>query len=195
MFKGLVVVFIVFSSCISHAEDSFLWKTVAGWEIRVDSTLGNGCYTTQIYDGDIFFRVGMDKLDGGMYVMIGDQDWKSLEEGKNYPIKIYFGNASPWVGDASALSFYEFPSLILRIGYSDSANAAEFFEEFMTKTFVEIEYNDKSLAKLSLEGTYKAGLEMMVCQQSVDKMFNSPDPFANPGDSSTDSDDPFATSF
>ena len=94
---------------ISYAKETPLWKIVGGWQIRVDPTLGNGCFTYQFYEGNTFVRIGINKLAGGVYVMAGDSDWKSLEAGKEYPIKLYLGNETPWSGDATALEFSGLP--------------------------------------------------------------------------------------
>jgi len=165
-----------------------LWKTVGGWQIRVDTSLGDGCFTYQIYEGNTVFRIGINKVAGGVYVIFGDTEWKSLEAGKKYPVKLYFGDETPWSGDATAIEFSGLPALMLQNSSQDPA--ANLLKEFMYETAVKIEFKNKTIANLSLKGTYKAGVELLKCQKVFNEAEDKADPFKNHNDSS--SGDPFA---
>lgn len=181
-------------SGLSSGEEMPLWKNVGGWDIRVDTTLGNGCFTHQVYEGDTVLRIGVDKLNGGMYVLIGDDDWKSIELGKQYPLKIQMGDESPWDGNASAVEIGGFPMLMLRINKNESVGA--FFKEFMEELHIEFWFSGNSIAKLTLKGSFKAGSELLECQRTVNKMNNTKNPFSNSKDpfreQNSKKSDPFA---
>jgi hypothetical protein len=196
MIRFTIFILLLSGTGLINAEDEPLWKTVGGWEIRVDTTLGNGCFTYQIYEGNTVLRIGVNKLVGGMYAMIGDADWKSLEFGKTYPIKLYFGNQTPWSGNAEALSFNGIPVLMLNIISND--HAALFLTEFMRELSVKVVFKNKSIAHLNLKGTYKAGTELLKCQKAFNKREEKEDPFESPETpnkkptTNDSSDDPFA---
>ena len=172
----------------SYSDNEPLWKDLGGWVVRVDTSLGNGCFTYQLYEGNTIFRIGFNKINGGMYFFIGDSDWQSLEEGKNYPIQLYFGNKEPWGGDATAIRFGEIPVLWLDLRSSDSAS--EFLKEFMNELSLNVLFQGESIVLLSLKGTFKAGQELLECQKAINDIpnSNSEDPFR---DQRKKSDDPF----
>ena len=196
MIRLTIFILLLSVTGVINAENEPLWKNVGGWEIRVDRTLGNGCFTYQIYEGNTIFRIGVNKLAGGMYSMVGDPDWKSLEPGKKYPIKVYFGNQTPWSGNAEALSFSGIPVLMLNITSKD--NAAQFLTEFMSELSVKVIFKNKSIAHLSLKGTYKAGTELLKCQKVFNEVEKKGDPFESPETpnkkppTNDNSSDPFA---
>lgn len=196
MIRLTIFILLLSATGVINAEDEPLWKTVGGWQIRVDTTLGNGCFTYQIYEGNTVLRIGVNKLSGGMYAMIGDSDWKSLEVGKTYPIKLYFGNQTPWSGNAEALSFNGIPVLMLNITSKDQA--VQFLTEFMGELSVKVIFKNKSIAHLSLKGTYKAGTELLECQKVFNEVEEKDDPFESPEapnkkpSANGSADDPFA---
>ena len=62
----------------------------------------------------------------------------------------------------------------------------------MHEVSIKIEYKNKSIAHLSLKGTYKAGMEMLECQKVFNEAEGKSDPFDNPSQSTDSADDPFA---
>ncbi len=184
----------------ASGQDSPLFKEVEGWEIRVDKTLGDGCFAAAVYERLTFLRIGYNADADKIYLMIGDPKWKSLEAGKRYPLEIKFGNESPWQGDATAIGDDDWVALMMEVRRD---NSGTFLREYMEEQFVEISYNDQPIATLALRGSYKAGLALIECQalfeshrQAGSGSSRNPgeehvDPFAVPGN---DVDDPFRES-
>lgn len=166
-----------------------LWKRVGGWDIRVDMTLGYGCFVMAEYKSGTVFRTGFDITNGKGYIIVGNKEWASLEEGKEYPLSLKFGNEPAWSGDAIGFQFNNTGGVYLYIVFSN----LDLLEEFMRKTSVEIRYQENLIATLSLKGSYSAFMEAIRCQKTMaDRMPNSPvenDPFAR---RVRPSSDPFA---
>lgn len=176
----IMIVSLFLMNSMLNAEEAPLWKNVKGWDVRVDPTLGNGCFTYQYYEGETFLRLGIDKLSGGFYIMIGNPDWKSVEAGKQYSLKIQFGKRSPWNGTAVGVDLGDITVLSLRINENESMGS--FFNEFMEELYIDFWFNEKSIAKLSLKGSYKAGLELLKCQKTLNEINDKKSPFRNPKD-------------
>ena len=167
-----------------------LWKKVDGWQIRVDTTLDNSCFLVQLFEGFTVLRLGFNKPAQTFYVLVGDKDWESIEVGKEYPIQIRFGNARPWGGNAGAIDI-GVPALTLSLRKAESIT--KFLGEFMRKSSVKIAYRNKTITHLSLKSSFKAGRELLACQEVLDKTQERKDPFNRKDKKSTD--DPFIHTF
>lgn len=167
------------------AVDSVLWKTVNGWSIYMDPTMGNACYVSTVYEGNTILRLGFDfsREPKTVYFALGNPAWKSLEPGKDYPIKIQFDNQPVWDATANAIEFSGFNWL--RVATTDY----NFASEFARKLSMTAAFNGRQIAALRLKGSAKAIDEMLICQQTVNSYIakNKPAPTPAPAD-------PFATS-
>jgi hypothetical protein len=166
------------SPLLFAGEDMPEYGAVKGWSIRVDTTLGNGCFAYAQYEGDTVLRLGVDNRDNTIYVLFGDSDWESIEYRKEYLVEIQFGDEGKWKGDATGMSFdppEDQPYLWIHVV---SDNAANFIAEFMKEQNVALFYNDNSIANLRLKGSYAAGLKLIECQEVMKS--NKKDPFSEP---------------
>ncbi|MEM9343353.1 MAG: hypothetical protein AAGA87_09920 [Pseudomonadota bacterium] len=174
------------------SQETVTWKDdVKGWYIGVDRTVGNGCFLSSIFEGGSLFRMGYFPSDEVFRVMVGDDDWKSLEEGKLYPIEVKFGNLSPWTGNASVFIWSDGDkSLVLSLPFENDV-AENFIGEFKRMTTVAVNYEGQEILKLSLKGSFAAADEMLRCQLAVSEETQpstSSDPFSSNG---SDNSDPF----
>ncbi|MDR6104070.1 hypothetical protein QE369_004267 [Agrobacterium larrymoorei] len=174
-------------------SDTVPWKEVAGWTIRMDPTMGNACYLSTVYEDGTILRLGFNFLEGKceLYFSFGNAKWKSLEEGKEYPVRIQFDDETPWEAKASAAEINSYK--YLQVGTHDPNFLVEFSKKLGLKAF----YADKQIIFLRLKGSSKAIDEMLECQDTTDKLVStqkSPpkdeDPFTAPPSVKT-SDDPF----
>lgn len=185
---GLLSVAVVAGAAV--AQETALWKEdVAGWEILVDQSLDDGCFMITEYERGTLLRAQFNPAADTFQFVVGDPNWKSIEENKFYEIEVEFGSAGPWTGDAVGYDFGGINALILHIPFEDD-RADLFIEEFMRYTVVDVRYEGSSIARLSLKGTYAAMEEVMACQAA---MLDQPapaqdDPFSG---SSSRGSDPF----
>lgn len=140
-------------------------------------------------------RLGFDFSDNkkSIYFALGNARWKSLEAGKEYPIKIQFDQSPVWDATATARDFGTSTLLVAK------TKDASFVDEFSKKLTVRAEFNGRQIAKLRLDRSAKAISEMLDCQRATDevtaKSAPSPsqsDPFEQaPKSQVKASDDPF----
>ena len=183
----LLIAFIVAGFPLhAAAADSPLWKDVSGWQIRVDRTVGSGCFAATVFEGDTGFRIGLNKVNSYGYVILGDDDWQSLEVGKDYPLTAQFDSEGTWEGTARAISMGpRSPGIFLMWTFSDP----HFFAEFARKDAVTFAYEGKTVVRLSLKGSAAAMAELLNCQEQMDQAGSqdATDPLAHKPDA-----DPFA---
>ena len=171
----------------AYAEDTVTYTEVGAWTIAVDTTLGDGCFAYADFEGGSALRIGLNNTEDSFYVMMRNEDWKSIEYGKKYEIEIRFGNLDPWTGRAEGFSF-DPPNNepVLQMIISNDG-LEEFLTEFMQESSVQTYYENQEILNLSLRDSFQAALQLAECQESVDMW--TKDPF---GDTPTrDQADPF----
>lgn len=146
-------------------SDAPLWKEVGDWQIRVDTSLGHGCFAVSRYESGTTFRIGFDMEARKAYLIVGNDAWKSLENGKEYSLIFRFDNETPWKGAATGFAFDQDGPRFLMAQISDS----EFFSEFARKNRVSITYRRTEIARLSLRGSRRALNEMFSCQHAMSR--------------------------
>lgn len=152
------------------AQDTEQWGTARGWDVRVDSSMGDGCFVLAGFEDGTVFRLGFDRTDDSAYLMVGNDDWSSIEEGKDYALEIRMDRAAPWEAPATGVRLDGSPFLFIPL------DEADFVDEFMRKHTLAIDYDGTAVAHLSLEGSSAAIVEMVECQEKVDR---GEDPFKN----------------
>ena len=163
----ITLIIVVFVALPARANDSLSWKDdVGGWHIRIDPSMGNGCFMGTLFEGGTYFRVALDMTDDpGLWVFVHDSDWASLEVGKLYPVKIQFGRLEPWTGDAVGWQSVN-DDIYLALSIQED-RTSDFLEELQRMLGVTIQYEGNVIANLSLRGSYAAVDEMVNCQIAV----------------------------
>lgn len=185
---GLVL---LLSSVDANAEKAVNWKNVGNWSIRVDTSLENGCFLYAQYEGGTQFRFGFDMGLGNAYFLIGNGNWKSLEEGKTYTLVFQFDNRPRWTGEGRGYLVGE--NLVGLVG---TVSDGEFFSELARSHVLTATYKGREIARLNLKGSYAAVKELLNCQaemraaRAVGKQPRK-DPFA-PDRATENTRDPFA---
>ncbi|OOZ38112.1 hypothetical protein BOW53_16520 [Solemya pervernicosa gill symbiont] len=173
---------------LAYSEDNPITKRVGDWEVGIDELVRSGCYTTKSYGSGDAFRLGVNKDFSYLYFAIGNEKWKSIEKGKEYKIRIIFGDETPWSGSMHGININGFPMLLLNIRESKISNA--FLSEFMQDKRLVVEYNNIQIASLSLKGASKSVSVLTQCHKVVDNSSDSGDPFSE--SNGAKNDDPFS---
>lgn len=188
--RCLVIFAAILLACVTstYAEsaDTLLWKKVDGWEIRVDKSVGFGCFMFAAYNGGTVLRVGIDKQAANGYVVIADQAWRSLEVGRKYELVFRFDDDPSWRGIANAIQMGNGNSVALRVDFRNSS----FLVELAKKNTLVVRYHGRLMARLHLTGTYDAVNELARCQAAVDKVLHNSQ--QNSSSEKRGSNDPFA---
>jgi hypothetical protein len=155
------------------------WGQVGGWQISVDRTVGDGCFAVQVFERGSIVRIGFDVEQQKIYVLFGHDAWKSLEEGKIYPVKVVFDGASSYNGEMRGQKLGK----VIFLAHRNLS--VDFVKDFMQRNSMEVFYRGERIANLSLKNTYAAVSEILNCQRELG--------FANKGGGSQGTQDPFAS--
>lgn len=166
------------------------WKTVGDWDISFYPN-GPGCLAYTVYEEGTSFFIGFFRGEAQtiLDVTLMDDRWQSIEAGKEYEIRAYFGDETPWTLQMSGKDYGGTPGL--NFGFEASSDQAGLFvEEFQRELNMEWFYQGVSLGNFTLRGSRAALEEAARCQVSFNEaMSNASDPF---GVGSSNSTDPFA---
>jgi hypothetical protein len=143
------------------AQDPKVWGQVPGWEIKIDPSMGNGCFAWADYESGTVMRIGYHPETDRVYLLFGDPEWKSLKAGRDYRVKFVFDGRETFEDEMVGhdISGTVFLSV-------DDVND-DFIEAFAVRHAMEIFYQGKSIAHLSLKNTHAAIEAVARCQQSV----------------------------
>lgn len=146
--------------------------------------MGNACYVASTYEGGTILRLGFDfsSTPRQLYLALGNENWKSLEAGKDYPVKIRFDSEPEW--SATAVGRESSAAKWLYITTTDT----NFLEEFSRKLGMRAIFRGKQIAGLRLNGSSRAITEMLECQKTVNEVTASKNKTPTP----TPPKDPFA---
>jgi hypothetical protein len=157
--RGLAVAatLLMLSSLTAVAGESGLWRNSGDWQIRVDSSLGHGCFMVASFrDGEII-RLGFDNNSNVSYLMMGNPKWRSLEKGMYYTVSLQFNGIPtiPWTGVVTdrGLLYFHFTN-------------GKFWRSFAEKTMLTVFYQANVVAQLPLIGTYAAAKGVFECNRA-----------------------------
>lgn len=176
----LILILPSFASAAPDGGTSVKWGQVGGWEIRVDRTLGDGCFAFQSFDRGTVVRIGFDVSNQKIYLIFGHANWKSLEVGKVYPVRIVFDGTTPYEGQLRGQRVGD--STIVFLAHRNLSTA--FVKDFMERSGMQVFYRGERIANLSLANTFAAVSEVMNCQRELGTATRGggSDPFAaSPG--------------
>jgi hypothetical protein len=171
--------------------DVTTWKKVEGWDIGFYENLP-GCLAYMPYEGGTHFWIGFIKKDDGILldVSLMDDAWESIEAGKEYSVKVYFGDETPWTLEMSGRVYDGSPALNFAFDAS-TEQSGTFAREFMRETGMKWYYRNTMLGHYSLRGSRQAFDEAVACQKSFNEaVAGVSDPFG--GSSGGSNSDPFS---
>jgi hypothetical protein len=135
---------------------------LGGWQIRVDPTVGNGCYAMHYYEDGTGIRLGIDPDRQKLYLILGNPAWTSLEGGKTYTLRFVFDQANAYDSDLEAATLGD------RLVLARSGLGTDFVIDFVERTSVRVDYRGAPIAHLSLRNARAALAEMTKCQKEMD---------------------------
>jgi len=173
------------------AAEPTLWKTVGWWDVKFYPD-DKGCSASTVFEAGTTFFIGFSMIENdlGFEIYMYDKSWGSIEKGKEYPIRVTFGDETPWDLDMTGVeSVNGWPGLRFW-NSADSGKIDRFLGEFQRELSMEWRYRGSSLGKLSLRGSRAAFTEVMACQTSFLDALADRDPFAD--GSTSPGGDPFS---
>jgi hypothetical protein len=158
------------------AQDTILWRSVGQWQIRVDKSLGYGCFLLGSYTRGTVLRIGIDQQNGNGYIMVGNEGWRSLQVGNQYDLALRFDNSPSWRGRATARTIGSGSMRFLHLSF----DRARFLVELARRLNMTILYNGQVVTQLPLHGTNAAVQEMIRCQRAADTARKNSRPQGDP---------------
>lgn len=187
--KNLCIAFLLLGFTLNvHAQNDMspLWAEVGRWDIRVDTTLGSGCFAI-VVDGDRVFRFGIDNKSSSFYGVVGKTGWDSIEQGREYPLDIELDTEGAWDVPGTGID------LSGTKGLGFTVTDPLFVEEVMERRTMYVRYQGEQIMKLSMQGSARALAKLGECievfESEQDNNQDNRDPF------SSSSDDPFAPNY
>jgi hypothetical protein len=175
----------------AFAQESTSFSTYKGWDISYrENSDGDPfqCSGFTQYEGGMGIFIGFERFTNGdgMFMNLAHKSWKSIEDGKEYEIKIEFPRRSPWTLKADG---YTTSSGYFGVGmdYVFDDDVAEFISDFKKTTGMDISVQGNKIGSFTLKGSMGMMNEVARCfkQRVVEP---SKDPFNS---SSSSSSDPF----
>ena len=186
MFRALASAALCWSALTATAvAQTAEWSQIGGWKIRVDRTIGNGCFAFQTYEDGSPIRLGFNPESKTIYFVLGNDSWQSLEVGKKYQIVFEFDGYDRYDGELVGTTIGDGKTVFL-----DHNNVSvKFTEAFMQRNVMRVYYQGNRIASLSLANTYAAIAEVLNCQSQFNGSNggqNVSDPFRSGGGTRTD---------
>lgn len=187
MLRSSIIATMLLTSTTAYAggqPETSLWKNMGAWDVRIDHTLGDGCYTVMTGTQGTQVRLGFNgsRQSGQGYIFLGNPVWQSIKEGKKYSTTIRFDLEPVWTGTATGRWIGDIPGLFMP--YSDGNVSVEFAERQNIKMW----FGGSLVTNLSLATSYPAMQELVKCQDYVDANRQpappaqvKPDPFRGNG--------------
>ncbi|WEX76167.1 hypothetical protein PYH37_004446 [Sinorhizobium numidicum] len=186
---SLGIASLLISVCTVSAEPSEIikWKDVNGWTVASDVTMEGSCFIISEYEGGVTLRLGFHPKGSEFpfYMMFGNDDWKSIEIGKDYDLSFQFDRSEPWTASARVAGDESGKFLFINLAEPD------FLSGFVRKRGLKITFEDRVVANLSLRDSGRAAEEMLNCQKAVDKLIAEEDEKRDPFGGKAEETDPF----
>jgi len=115
----------------------------------------------QVFERGTIVRIGFDVTAQTIYLIFAHDDWKSIEVGKIYPVRIIFDGVSTYNGEMKGQSVGNKITLVHRNLSTD------FVKDFMQRNGMQVFYRGDQIANLSLKNTFAAVGEVVNCQREV----------------------------
>ena len=141
---------------------------VGNWAIRIDKTLGYGCYAFAYYDDGTTLRIMASPTHNNVYIGLANPRWRSLQIEQSYLVDIQFGASEPWQGNAAVIELS--PTLKMLSLPIDG----EFLDELASSRLVEARYQKRPLAYLRLDRSKEMLDSLAACQEAVEDYIDDP---------------------
>ncbi len=170
----LAMAIAILPTCV-FADQAVFWRNVGNWGIYVDRGIGDGCYASTNYRDGLHIRVGYNPNLNGLFILMSNSSWRSMEVGDIYNISFVFSRRDSWNGNMEVKVFGNGEKYLVM------NNAREgFVSDFMRKRSVDVRYQGRSLGYLSLRGSSRAFQETTNCQYAMGRGGGSgSDPFSS----------------
>jgi hypothetical protein len=143
----------------AFADDLVPYSTAGGWDVMVDTTLGNGCFLTSEYEDGSTVRIGFDRTAGNGYVAAYNQGWGEIEDDKAYPITFMLDDQK-YDGEAHGMHLDEVPGVWITF------DSIDFLADLAARTTMTLQHDGTDVMSIDLSGSDQAITETIACQEA-----------------------------
>lgn len=151
----------------ASAADTFVYDIVGGWTVHTDRARNFTCFMQARFEGDSVIRLGYDMNGRGVQIFVADPAWSSISPDTTYSAEISFGDETAWQGEATGVTLDEDSGLRALSFAVDAGRAQGLKDQLMRRYSVSVAYDGREPVTLSLGGSYRAGLKLDECQESM----------------------------
>ena len=149
-------------STAAYADDLVPYSEAGGWDVQVDTTLGNGCLLSSDFEDGSHVRIGFDRTAGNGYVAAFNEAWGEIEDGTDYPISFML-DEQKYEGSGKGMHLNEVPGVLV------SFDDPDFLTDLAAKNVMVLLSKDSEVMSIDLSGSDEAVTETIACQEEQEK--------------------------
>lgn len=144
----------------AYAQELEAWGYAEGWDIMIDSSMGDGCLIQAEYQDGSTVRIGFDRNQGTGYVAAFNDNWGGIEEGEIYNI-LFELDGQEYEGEAKGIYLNGVP------GADINFTNEEFLFDIAKKYTMTLYNENGEVMSIDLAGTYVALEGAIECQNEM----------------------------
>ena len=143
----------------AFGQDLVPYSEAGGWDVAIDTTLGNGCLLTSEFEDGSTVRIGFDRLSGNGYVAAFNNNWGDIVEGQAYPVSFLL-DEEKYDGEATGIYLDEVPGAWI------SFDSIDFLTDLASRNVMVLQNEGEDVMSIDLSGTDLAVNETIACQEA-----------------------------
>ncbi len=147
----------VFCAGAVMAQDLVPYSEAGGWDVVVDTTLGNGCFLTSDFEDGSSVRIGFDRNAGNGYVAAFNEGWGEIEDNTTYPVSFLL-DEEKYDGDARGMHLSDVPGVVITF------DSVDFLTDLATRNVMVLQHDGADVMSIDLSGSDEAITETIACQ-------------------------------
>lgn len=140
------------------AQDPIPYGEAGGWEVMIDTSLGNGCFLISEFEDGSVVRIGFDRNAGNGYVATFNEAWGDIVEGQEYPVSFMLDDQQ-YDGMAVGLSLSGLPGAMI------SFDNVDFLADLATRQTLSLSNESGEVMVVDLSGSGAAIEQTIACQE------------------------------
>lgn len=155
-FMKLAAAFTLLGSA-ALADDLVPYSQAGGWDVQIDTTLGNGCLLSSDFEDGSHVRIGFDRTAGNGYVAAFNDGWGDITDGTDYPVSFMLDDQK-YDGSAKGMHLGETPGVMINF------DSVDFLTDLAARNTLVLQHDGADVMSIDLSGTDEAITETIACQ-------------------------------